>query len=98
MSFIPILFLIFIVKAKSKNLAVNGKAAHFQVPTLSALHIGAVSVSLVFISLFFFSAQIYLFCPINSPRWIILLYHYLLIPTFHMLRGNHIFTTSHLGF
>jgi hypothetical protein len=38
-----ILFLNFIAKAKSKNLAVNGNAAHDQVSTIFALHIGVVT-------------------------------------------------------
>jgi hypothetical protein len=39
------LFLIFIIKAKLKNLAVFVDAIHFQVPTLPALHIGAVELN-----------------------------------------------------
>jgi hypothetical protein len=37
-----ILFLIFIAKAKSKNLAVNGSVTHERLQPLFALHIGAV--------------------------------------------------------
>jgi hypothetical protein len=47
-----ILFLNFIAKAKSKNLAVNGNATHVQVSTLFALHIGAVIAWLLLIPSF----------------------------------------------
>jgi len=48
-----ILFLNFIAKAKSKNLAVFGNAAHYQVSTLFALHIGVVSMSCIYSSIIF---------------------------------------------
>jgi hypothetical protein len=53
-----ILFLNFLDKTKSKDLAANGNAVNLQVSTRPALHIGVVSVSLIIISLSLFSVQI----------------------------------------
>jgi hypothetical protein len=39
------LFLNFLLKAKSKNLAANEKAAHERCEPLSALHIGVVELN-----------------------------------------------------
>lgn len=50
-----ILFVNFLYKTKSKDLAVNGNAMNLQVATRPALHIGVVSVSLVYSSHIWFA-------------------------------------------
>ena len=46
-----ILFLNFLYKTKSKDLAVNGNAMNFQVAMRPALHIGAVIPSYFFVNI-----------------------------------------------